>query len=137
MPYGVNGRHFRRCGILTRRSKRELAREVDDLQPDDDAEEVGLVIKYTTASDSTPHPELTVHPDPETRTIATPSIIPEQYRDTILFVGSCDPDGDAGIPACELWEELTDEQLTKEYRRRRIENAPIPEYLTNRVETDV
>jgi hypothetical protein len=122
---------------MTRRSKREIAREVDDLQPDADAEEVGLVIKYTTASDSTPHPELTVHPDPETRTIATPSIIPEPFRDSILFVGSCHQDGDTGIPACDLWEELTDEQLKAEHQRRRIENAPIPEYLANRVETDV
>lgn len=122
---------------MTRRSKREIAREVDDLQPDADAEEVGLVIKYTTASDSTPHPELTVHPDPETRTIATPSIIPEPFRDSILFVGSCDQDGDTGIPACDLWEELTDEQLKAEHQRRRIEDAPLPEYLANRVETDV
>ena len=39
--------------------------------------------------------------------------------------------------ASDLWEELTDEQLREQYEIRQAENDPIPEYLTNRVETDV
>jgi len=129
---------------LTRRSKRELTREVDNLRPEDDDTGAGLVLNLTNVVDTSPHPELTVQPWPEakpqSRKIAVPKVIPEKFSENIIIVEMCGdkaPRGAGGdkdgLFACDLWEELTDEQLREEYEIRQAENDPIPEYLANRV----
>jgi hypothetical protein len=139
---------------MSRKSKREIERDLKDLTDDDDAEEDHgpLIMNFTsirepgggtpTLEDS-PHPEVTVQswPDsrPEELKIAIPYTIVEPWCDeSILSVHTCEdverygmdivPDGSCA-PACELWDALDDEQLKEERRIREEEGEPIPELL--------
>jgi len=142
---------------MSRKSKREIERDLEDLT--DDGLEPGqdgvgpMVISMThimepggvePTYDNSPHPELTVPQhqgtSAETLVIATPNVIPEPYcNESVLSVCSCKTeenynadwmdDEQRPILACELWDALDDEQLKEERRMREEEGEPIPELL--------
>jgi hypothetical protein len=97
--------------------------------------------------DST-HPELVVQPWPERKpreiTIAVPSYLPDRYSTAdILIVYSCDgmcsprdDDRGATVNACELWEEMSDEQLHLEYEYRVENGEQVPDLLADHVDDD-
>jgi hypothetical protein len=125
---------------MTRKSQRELERDVDALEPEESDDAPPLVINYTTTRES-PHPELTVQAwenKPESRSVAVPNIIPEEFQNNrILFVTTCKKagkhhpaDGETvGPKACELWDELDENDLRKEYEIRKANDEPIPRLL--------
>lgn len=134
---------------MTRKSKREIERDVADLKPQDDG--TGPIVFHLThvtytgkqwpdMSDS-PHPELTVRPRPEqspqTLKIAVPKLLPREHLgEDILFITTCEnggrycPNGDdSGVHACDLWGALDDEDRREEYRVRKEQDDPIPPIL--------
>ena len=138
---------------MSRKSKREIERDLEDLTDDDDAEEDPgpLIMNLTsirepgetpTIEDS-PHPELTVQSWPESRPeelkIAIPyTIVGPWCNEPTLSVHTCEnverygmdlvPDG-ACSPACALWDALYDEQLKEERRIREEGGEPSRELL--------
>lgn len=138
---------------MSRKSKREIERDLEDIT-DDDAEEGArpLIMNLTSIRDpdggkptieDSPHPELTVQSWPESRPeqlkIAIPYTIVEPWcNEPTLSVHTCEnverygmniaPDG-THAPACELWDGLDDEQLKEERRMREEEGEPLPELL--------
>lgn len=137
---------------MTRKSKRELEREVKNLESDDTAD-APLVFGMTTLGppgeadrEDSPHPELTVEqwpdsPRHDTLGIAIPNLIPYPYaEESMLFVESCgnritetwpdDPeDTDTRVRACDLWDALTEEDLGREYKLRIENDEPVPPVL--------
>lgn len=139
---------------MSRKSKREIERDLEDITDDDDAEEGPgpLIINLTSIRDpgggtptieDSPHPELTVQswPDhrPEDLKIAIPYTIVEPWcNEPTLSVHTCENADRYGMgispenthtSACELWDALDDEQLKEERRMREEEREPIPELL--------
>ncbi len=127
-------------------TKRKVKRKIEELEnaTDDDGHGPAVIdcahVKgsgeneaYADMSDS-PHPELTVRPRPEEEPrnlrLAVPNHIPQQYLShDVLFVETCQDDGER-IPACELWEAMTQEELHTEYEQRKASGEPIPDLLT-------
>jgi hypothetical protein len=122
-------------------SKRGLKRDVEQLSEErDSGGGVGLYL-FTTANNfesrsDAPRPELTVPDDVrDGYTTAVPNVVPDKFERPILFltdavVGTWDGDaGDSSIPVSELWDNLTDEQLREERRRREKNDDPIPALL--------
>lgn len=135
---------------MTRKSKRELERDLDDLEPDHDDDMVPVVFSFTSFGSSdladSPHPELTVETWPDSDrhdnlSIALPNLWPERYAgEPSVLVESCknditetwpeDPEeSDNRVLACELWDALTDEDLREEYRIREENGEQIPPIL--------
>ena len=137
---------------MSRKSKRELEREVEDLTDKDDPDGgCGLLINMATFEhegkwpdkEESPHPELTVRSFPERKPkslkIATPNVLPEPYcNEAILTVTTCDkqhkyaPDDaeeNAPVTACELWNALDEDELEREKAVREEEGEPIPDFL--------
>jgi hypothetical protein len=135
---------------MTRRSKRELEREIDGLSPDD-SDDAPMMLKLTHIShpdkqwpewSDSPHPELTVRPHPEQKpkslSIAVPNLIADAFTgESILCVTTCenaeryrfDPESDDGVTACEMCDALSDDDLRREYEIRQENGDPIPELL--------
>jgi len=135
-------------------SRKRIENRIEDLEPeqsDDDAAPLMISMTHITEPggveptyDNSPHPELTVPQhqgtSAETLVIATPNVIPEPYcNESILSVCSCTNeenhnadwmnDEQRPILACELWDALSDEQLTEERQIREANDEPIPEVL--------
>lgn len=140
---------------MTRKSKRELERELEDLKPSDDDGKGPLVFVITHVEhkegrwpdiEDSPHPELTIKPFPERKSkslkIAKPNLIPEPWcNERTLFITTCenadkyhlepDTDDNGTAPACELWDALSEEQLREEKRIREENDDPIPDILAD------
>ena len=137
---------------MSRKSKREIERELEELTGDshDDAPTSILNLAYFEHDgkwpdmEESPHPELTIKPFPERKPnslkIAVPNILPEPYcNQSRLTVVTCDtthkhtPEGipkeNAPIPACDLWEALSEADLEREKEIREEEGEPLPELL--------
>ena len=137
---------------MSRKSKREIERELEDLQPnhDDDPDPIVISMAHFTRYgeeptwDTSPHPELTVPQhegtNAETLTIAVPKIIPEPYcnRATLPVVSCVNQERHTGewmdkeqepVTACELWEALDDDDLKREKSIREENGDPIPDLL--------
>jgi hypothetical protein len=135
-------------------SRKRIENRIEDLEPeqsDNDAAPLMISMTHITEPggveptyDNSPHPELTVPQhqgtSAETLVIATPNVIPEPYcNESILSVCSCKTeknynadwmnDEQRPILACELWDALSDEQLTEERQIREANDEPIPEVL--------
>jgi len=125
---------------MTRKSKRELERDLSELESDATADGDGVLIYYTDRSFETredaPRPELTI---PDTMMdgyeTATPDVLPEEHAAPILFITKATVDtwehdaGDSPVPVSELWDALSDEQRREEYRTRKENDDPIPPLL--------
>lgn len=127
---------------MTRKSKRELEREVsalDDAAGDGDG--VGLYIfereNHFESRTDAPRPDLLVPDDVRGGYQSTTPeyVTPDGYTGGMLFVSPSvietwpGESGDDAIPVPELWDGLTDEQLREEYRRRKENDDPIPPLL--------
>lgn len=127
---------------MARKSKRELERELADLETADGGDHEPMIINLTSVVGESPHPDLTVQPWPEkrprSRRIATPNLLPDEYlTERVLSVHNCenvdkhraDPDGDGAVYGCELWDALSDDARGEEYRTRKANDEPIPNLL--------
>lgn len=145
---------------MSRKTRREIEREVEDLNGGDRDEYDPLVFAMTNvlpteqdelAGPESVHAELTVQPFPEKKPdaykIATPNFLPKQYaRQEILFVVTCanadhygaDRSRSNTVTACDLWEPLSEEDLRAEKRFRLKNDEPIPPLLAEyEIETSV
>lgn len=139
---------------MSRKSKREIEREVEDLQPSEPdggtqiimnmchVQGTGKGMEPAEWSDS-PHPMLSYKPFPEEKPyslkVATPHFIPEPWSDgRALFIETCEGDDTHGaredpdrclVAACELWDALSEEELKREARHRVEHDEPLPAYL--------
>ncbi|GGJ17554.1 hypothetical protein GCM10008995_29140 [Halobellus salinus] len=125
---------------MPNKSKRELEREIDRLEPDRGDAGVGLIIdlrenEYTTREEA-PRPELTVRdPDRDVYHIPIPHV-PHTGHKAILTVSEdvreTWPDtGDPAPTVAELWDELTPSDLQREKEIREQNGDPIPPILTD------
>lgn len=132
---------------MTRKTKRQIERDIDDLDDDDDRSEPPLIFTMThVMGDDTPHPELTVESWPDsdrhdTKSIAVPNRYPPEYLEKpVLLVESCSnrvtdtwdgepEDDDIRVRACTLWDALSEEDLKEEKRLREENDDPIPPLL--------
>jgi hypothetical protein len=135
-------------------TKRNIKNGVEDLKEetdDDSSEPVVFAITYFEHEgkrwpdmEDSPHPELTIKPFPERKPkslkLATPNVIPEPWcNERTLFITTCenadkyllDPDTDdnGNVPACELWDALSEEQLREDKAIRKEEGDQIPPRL--------
>ena len=135
---------------MSRKSKREIERDVESLQPEAPDDGVGIVFDMTHVqgtgegmepaewSDS-PHPMLSYKPFPEEKPyslkVATPHFIPEPWNDgRALFIETCEGDdprghraeeGSGTVAACDLWNALSEEELKREARYRVEHDEPM------------
>lgn len=125
---------------MTRKSRREIERALDELDRESDREVVTKVYNLTETAedpDDLPHPELAVQPypysSPEKWTIAVPKIVPEEFQRVALIVRSCQQEpawpGEEPVSACELWGALSPAQLDRERRLRDRNEIGIPPML--------
>lgn len=139
-------------------TKRKISNKIDRLEEERGGGDGGrlTILHYTGVKppegeawpekEDASHPELVIQPWPEKKprdlTIAVPNLLPERYRTVgFLIVESCKGvratrDDDAGgggsttaVKACDLWDELTDEDLREEYAYRVRNDEPIPDML--------
>lgn len=139
---------------MSRLSRREIERDLESFTPlEDDLHGPGIVLDMTSlppgaTREDSPHPDLTVEAWPHTPgenglQLAVPNVVPQSYASrSYLVVESCDgcttdtwpdtdEDEDAAVPACELWEAMTEADLEEEYAHRKANNEPIPERLAH------
>lgn len=125
---------------MTRKSKREIERELDKFDRGSD-DEIGIILNLTWSGfdlEESPHPELTVQqwPDerPDSYSIAVPNVMPDAHTPDggVLTVSGCKTAerrlSDAPF-ACDLWDSLTEEQLREEKRIREENDDPLPPIL--------
>lgn len=129
-------------------SKRSLKRDVAELSEASHGDEPPLVMNLTgTGKDDDRHAALLTpsFPEkfPERESVAIPRLLPRRWwtERGFLFVVSCsdggrygiDPteetDGSKTVFACDLWEDMTEEELAAEAEYRVENDEPLPELL--------
>ena len=136
--------------MTTKRSLESDVEQLKDRTDDGDSDPLVLVLTHFEHEgqwptwDESPHPELTIKPYPERKPnslkIAVPNHIPTEYlQKPSLMIRTCENGERHGleegnetatvVPACELWDALSDEDLKREKEYREENDEPIPALL--------